>query len=162
MSLLQAIDIAASGMTAQRTRLDVIADNLANADTTRTPEGGPFRRKMAVFVSRGDRPAPLPPWQAWRLSVPGAMAAASLPAVEPSTLDGVQVDRIVEDPRPPRLVYDPGHPDADANGYVAYPNIDPVTEMVDMISASRAYEANVQVINNAKAMALKALEIGRG
>ena len=122
------VDISASALSAQRQRMDLIAQNIANAETTRTPEGGPYRRQQVVF-----------------------------------TLDdqgGVEVTQVVEDPRPPRLVYQPGHPDADAAGYVALPNVNLVEEMVDMISAMRSYEANVTAINAAKTMAQRALDLG--
>lgn len=152
MSLFRVLDISASGLAAERLRLDVIANNIANANTTRTAEGGPFRRQLAVFASRDASSA-------------GPMAAAGLAGPllfrGAAGLGGVRVERIVEDGGEPRLVYNPGHPDADARGYVAMPNVDVVTEMVDMISATRAYEANLTAINDAKQMMLKALEIGR-
>nr|WP_231699354.1 flagellar basal body rod protein FlgC [Limnochorda pilosa] len=134
------MDVSASGLTAERLRMDLIASNLANAETTRTPEGGPYRRLMAILVPE--------PTQTGR---------------EPQSRKGggVRVQAVVRDPNPPRLVYQPDHPDADAEGYVAYPNVNPVTEMVDLITATRAYEANVAAFNAAKGMALKALEIGR-
>jgi flagellar basal-body rod protein FlgC len=114
--------------------MDLIADNLANANTTRTPDGQPYRRKVAIFQ-------PITP-------------TSSLPG-------GVRVAQIAEDTTPPRLVYEPGHPDADANGYVTYPNVDIVHEMVDMITASRAYEANIQAFNAAKNMFMRTIDIGR-
>jgi len=114
--------------------MDLIADNLANANTTRTPDGQPYRRKVAVFEP--------------------IMPTAHLPG-------GVRVVQIVQDLTPPRLVYEPGHPDADPNGYVAYPNVDIVHEMVDMITATRAYEANIQAFNAAKMMFMRTLDIGR-
>ncbi|BCW95356.1 MAG: flagellar basal-body rod protein FlgC [Fimbriimonadales bacterium] len=114
--------------------MDLVADNLANANTTRTPDGQPYRRKVAIFQPM----APTP-------QMPG----------------GVRVAQIATDSTPPRMVYDPGHPDADANGYVTYPNVDIVHEMVDMISASRAYEANIQAFNAAKDMFMRTLDIGR-
>ncbi len=135
MGLVDALRIAASGMTAERLRMDVIAENLANANTTRTSAGGPYRRKEVVLEPAGRPFADL--------------------------LAGVRVAAIVPDPRPPRQVYDPGHPDADARGYVALPNVSPVTEMVDLITASRAYEADVQVLATAKQMALRALDLLR-
>jgi len=121
--------------------MDLIAGNLANINTTRTASGGPYRRKVAVFAERlqAAMGAGRAPW-------PGA---------------GVRVAAIVEDSTPPRLVYDPSHPDADARGYVSLPNINVVNEMIDLITAARAYEANATVLNAAKGMALKALEIGR-
>ncbi|MFS8640679.1 MAG: flagellar basal body rod protein FlgC [Symbiobacteriaceae bacterium] len=155
--LFGTMDIAASGMTAQRLRLDVIANNLANASTTRTPGGGPFRRQVPVFQERA-----LPFWQVlarrWRQSIPEATPGPGAVPVG----GGVRVAAVVADPSPPRLVYDPGHPDAGPDGYVAYPNVDPLVEMVNLLAATRAYEANVTVFAAARAMALRALEIGRG
>lgn len=140
MDLFRSIETSASGLTAERLRLDLIADNIANANTTRTPGGGPYRRKMAVFAPMADGP------------LPGRGPVGR----------GVQVVEVREDRMPGALRYDPGHPDADARGYVAMPNVDVVKEMVDMITASRAYEANVTAVNAAKTMFLRALEIGRG
>jgi len=139
VGLFHSFDISASGMTAERLRMDVIANNLANVNTTRTARGGPYRRQMVVFEER----------------LAQAMGKGRGRGA------GVRVSRIVEDDDPPRLEYNPNHPDADEQGYVALPNVNIVTEMVDMISASRAYEANIAALNAAKAMALKALEIGR-
>lgn len=139
MNLFRSFDISASGLTAQRLRMDTIANNLANVNTTRTANGGPYRRQMVVFEER---------------------LAASMQSGRRLGA-GVRVSRIVEDDDPPRLEYNPAHPDADEQGYVRLPNVNVVTEMVDMISASRAYEANVTALNAAKSMALKALEIGR-
>ena len=150
MSLFSSLGISASGMTAERLRMDVVADNLANANTTRTPEGGPFRRRRVVFEPReGD-------------GFGGALALARGAGDGGTRLGGVQVVAIVEDEALPRRVYDPGHPDAGRDGYVNMPNIATVTEMVDMMSATRAYEANVAAVQAAKHMAMKALEIGRG
>ncbi|MFN3690533.1 MAG: flagellar basal body rod protein FlgC [Fimbriimonadales bacterium] len=134
MGLISTLRVSSSGLSAERLRMDLIADNLANANTTRTPDGQPYRRKVAVFQ-------PITP--------------------TPTMPGGVRVVQIVADNTPPRLVYEPGHPDADANGYVAYPNVDIVHEMVDMITASRAYEANIQAFNAAKNMFLRTLDIGR-
>lgn len=145
MELLPAMAISASGLTAERLRLDIIANNLANINTTRTPRGGPYRREVPVFAEK-------------------LQAAMGQISGRPSSLApgaGVEVEAILEDNSPPRLVYDPSHPDADADGYVHLPNINIVNEMIDLITASRAYEANVTVLNAAKAMTLKALEIGR-
>ena len=149
-SIFTSIDTSASGLTAQRLRMDVIAGNIANVDTTRTPEGGPFKRQLVVFASKTDltfRKFPFLPMKLkTQMGTPG---------------DGVKVLEIMKDPSPPRLKFDPGHPDANSEGYVAYPNIDVIKEMVDMISASRAYEANITSINAAKGMAMKALAIGK-
>jgi len=144
MGMFTAIDSAGSGMTAERLRLDVISNNLANANTTRTAKGGPYRRQLVVYAPRDE------------YNDFGAMLSEKLEAGK-----GVRVVGIVEDESMNPIVYDPGHPDADANGYVHMPNVNVVTEMVDMITASRSYEANVASITSAKAMAMKALEIGR-
>jgi len=152
MGLFSAINIAATGMSAERLRTDVIADNIANASTTRTPEGGPFRRSRVVLRPRVDQPyfrLPFLPKQ-WDNGVGR----------------GVRVSEVQKDQSSPtRLVYDPTHPDAIQSGpragYVEYSNVNIVTEMVDLIAASRAYEANSAIINGSKSMFLKALEIGR-
>ena len=145
MDFFDAIQTSASGLSAQRLRMNLISANLANIKTTRTPRGGPYRRREAVFAARP--------------------VASSFKEVlsdrRKSLLTGVQVDRIVEDSNPPVMKYDPGHPDADSNGYVAMPNINLMEEMVNMISASRSYEANVIALKASKEMALKALEIGK-
>lgn len=148
MGLLSVFKIAGSALTAQRLRMDVTASNIANAEATSTPEGGPYRRERVVFAPLQSR------------SFSSLLSTATGGRVAPPD-EGVQVRAIVQDPSPPRLVYDPLHPDAGPDGYVAYPNIDLVTEMTDMLSASRAYEANVTVLNVAKNMAQRALEIGR-
>ncbi|HHT01252.1 MAG TPA: flagellar basal body rod protein FlgC [Firmicutes bacterium] len=139
MELLPAMSIAASGLTAERMRLDIIANNLANVHTTRTAAGGPYRRQVPVFAER----------------LQEALRREQAPGL------GVQVAAIVQDATPPQLIYDPAHPDANGEGYVAMPNVNVVMEMVDMITATRAYEANVTVLNAAKAMTLQALQIGR-
>lgn len=145
MGFLNGIDICASGLTAQRLRMDTIANNLANATTTRTAKGGPYRRQMVVFEAR---------------SAPGQNFEKILND-EINNYGGVRVKAIKEDNSPFRRVYDPSHPDADKDGYVNYPNVNVVQEMVDMISATRSYEANVTALNSIKNMAAKALEIGR-
>ena len=142
--MFRSIDAAASGMTAERLRLDVISNNLANANTTRTAAGGPYRRQQVVFAPRESD-----------------ASFSSLLNQEMSTGDGVRVVGIVQDQSPLKSVYDPQHPDADARGYVQMPNVNVVSEMVDMMTASRAYEANVAAVNAAKTMALKALDIGK-
>lgn len=144
MRLLGTFDIAASGMTAERLRLDVIANNLANVNSTRTAEGGPYRRQQVVFAAREAGPQ---------------RRVGGRPQNRPGM--GVRVVGIVRDTTPFKRVWDPHHPDADEEGYVLLPNVDVVTEMVDMISATRAYEANVAVLQAAKQMAQSALEIGR-
>lgn len=128
-------DIAAQGLKAQRTRMNVVANNIANAMATRTARGGAFRRQLAVF--RGEQ----------------------LGRTARSSDYGVRVDRIIADKSPLRSVYNPGHPDANADGFVEFPNVDVAVEMVDLVSAQRAYEANVAVIVSGKRMKQKALEI---
>lgn len=129
--------VSASGLQAQRTRMNLIASNMANAHTTRTEGGGPYKRKDAVFSSQ---------------PVEGAGSEG---------LEGVKVADVVEDQTPPQMVYDPGHPDADKDGYVSLPNVSVIEEMANMMMASRAYEANVAAFNMSKTMILKSLEIGR-
>ncbi len=149
MGYMDTLAISASGMTAERLRMDVVANNLANANTTRTPGGGPFRRQQVTFAPAGTS---------------FAQTLAGLSGEEDgqdAVTGGVQVSGIVPDLRPFKRVYQPGHPDADTQGYVSLPNIDTVTEMVDMMSATRAYEANVAAVGAVKSMAMKALEIGR-
>lgn len=148
MSLFNSFAISASGLTAERLRMDVIANNIANANTTKTAEGGPYIRQRVIFEPRGEKLGFLVPFMFEKNK-------------RISQFQGVKVTGIVRDPEPPRLVYDPGHPDADKDGYVAMPNVNIVKEMVDMISATRAYEANVTAINSAKTMAAKALDIGK-
>jgi len=152
MGIFTSINTAASGLTAQRTRLDVIANNIANVNTTRTAEGGPFRRSRVIFRPRVSQPY-------WR--------SPFLPEyLDNGVGKGVRIVKIEKDTDAKnRLVYDPTHPDAilsgPKKGYVEFPNVNTVNEMVDMISATRAYEANVAMINGSKSMFLKALEIGR-
>jgi flagellar basal-body rod protein FlgC len=152
VGLFSSINSASSGMTAQRTRIDVISDNIANASTTRTSEGGPFRRSRVIFRPRVSQPY-------WK--------SPFLPAeLDNGIGKGVRITKIEKDFKAqPRLVYDPTHPDAiktgPRQGYVEFPNVNIVNEMVDLIAASRSYEANVALINGSKAMFMKALEIGR-
>ena len=156
MSFLESLDMSASGMTAERLRMDVISNNLANVNTTRTPQGGPYRREEVVLGERG--PSFADTLQALQAGQNGYFPLAS--GLEQSSLQGVEADGIVGDTSPFKQVYDPGNPDADPKGYVMEPNVNVVTEMVDMMGASRAYEANVTAVDAAKSMALKALEIG--
>ena len=149
MGMFDAFDISASALTAERMRMDVTAENLANAQTTRTADGGPYRRKEVVLQEVGNVAG-------FAGSLRTAMGAGS--SERPG---GVEVAVIAEDSTPNKMVYDPGHPDADANGYVAMPNVDSVTEMVDLISASRAYEANVTALQSAKTMFSKTLDLLR-
>lgn len=149
MDLLDSINISVSGLDAQKQRLNVIASNLANVNSTRAPGGGPYRRRDVVFQATPRRPEFL----------------LALRRARHSPLDraltGVRVAQIVEDQKPGRVVYDPQHPDADATGHVTMPNVNLMEEMVNMIAASRAYEANIQAINAARTMWNRALEIGR-
>jgi len=136
--------ISASGLAAHRTRMDVIAANLANAQSTSTPEGGPYRRQDVVLET-----------------VPTG-GFESVLAGDAQSGAAVRVARVVEDQRPPRRSYDPGHPHADETGYVSLPNVSVVTEMVDLMAATRAYEANVAAVNATKRVLQAALEIGQG
>lgn len=138
--LLSTFDVAASGLAAERLRLQTIATNMANAKTTRTAEGGPYQRRVPVFAAEA-----LDPFG-------DEMARAAT---------RVEVQGIQSDGRPPVRVYDPGHPDADPDGYVSYPDIDVLQEMVDMMTTSRTYEANASVVEATRDMALRALDIGR-
>jgi flagellar basal-body rod protein FlgC len=152
MSFFGALDISASGLTASRMRMDVVAENLANAETTRGPNGGPYRRKEVVLQTAGGDGFQNV-LQSAVGSVPG-MGSSQQPG-------GVQVAGIVTDNTAPRMVYDPSHPDANAQGYVAMPNVNPVTEMVDLISSSRTYEANVTAMQTAKSMFSKTFDLLR-
>ncbi|HLI84237.1 MAG TPA: flagellar basal body rod protein FlgC [Bryobacteraceae bacterium] len=142
MSLFSVLSIGASGMAAQRTRAELLAENLANAETTRTPEGGPYRRKDVVFASEEI----------------GSPFASTFQA-ELENAGGVAVDRIVTDTRPPERRYLPGHPDADKDGYVAFPHVNPAEDMVDLMGATRGYEANVAAISAAKDMIERSLDL---
>ncbi|HHV99010.1 MAG TPA: flagellar basal body rod protein FlgC [Clostridiaceae bacterium] len=147
MGFFSALDISASGLTAQRFRMDTITQNVANINTTRTENGTPYRRKAVIFEEKSvDKPF---------------SEYLTESSQERLVGKGVRVARVVEDQSPFKRVYDPGNPEADEEGYVLMPNVDLVTEMVNMISATRAYEANVTVMNATKSMALKALEIGK-
>ena len=165
IGMFSGLDISASGMRAQRIMQNTISSNLANIETTRTKDGGPYRRQFPVFsadsdqrdtslinqqvklkgVTTDDKHLPIPPMQ--------------FPRDERFFGNGVRVDEIREDSRPPKMVYDPAHPDADANGYVAMPNINVVEEMTKMITATRAYEANVTAFAATKGMLQQALQI---
>lgn len=157
MGIFKSIDTSASGLTAQRLRMDIISNNIANVNTTRTSEVGPdgevlpYRRQIAVFEARQ-------PVFADVLSKKLSKGKDDADSVG----NGVRVVGVTKDEEPFRMIYNPNHPDANKDGYVLMPNVNIVTEMVDMISATRAYEANVTAINSAKNMAAKALEIGRG
>ncbi|MFA7573358.1 MAG: flagellar basal body rod protein FlgC [Lutispora sp.] len=146
MGFLDSINISASGMTAERLRMDVISKNISNANTTRTSNGTPYRRQVVIF-EEADISQPF----------------SSLLSKAQNNLNksGVRVSSILEDKSEYKLVYNPGHPDADEKGYIKMPNVDIMVEMVNMISATRAYEANVTSINSTKNMIMKALDIGR-
>jgi flagellar basal-body rod protein FlgC len=145
MGFFGSMDTSTSGLTAQRLRLDIISQNIANANTTRTAEGGPYKRKAVIFEAVNNT----------------ASFDNVLNKYTNSKNNGVRVSQIIEDNKAFPTQYDPNHPDADENGYVQLPNVNMVEEMVNMISASRSYEANVTAFNAMKAMASKALEIGK-
>ena len=143
MDFFSAMEIVSSGLTAERVRLNVTASNLANANTTRTEEGGPYQRRDPMFKATN------------------VAAERGFQDQLDGVLKGVEITEIVKDESPPRLVFDPKHPDADEEGYVALPNVNMVEEMVNMVMASRAYEAGVTAMKSVKDMANKALQIGR-
>lgn len=144
MSILNSIDVSSSALTAERKRMNTISSNIANANVTRTPEGGPYRRKDVVFGVKNNE----------------ENFSNLLDAQLKNAVNGVEVKDVVSDLKPPKLVYEPNHPDANPDGYVAYPNVNTVEELTNMIEAQRSYEANVTAMNASKRMALKALEIG--
>src|SRR5665647_3924625 len=144
MSLLSTMDVSSSGLSCEKVRMEIIAQNIANIETTKTADGGPYRRKVVAFKETLQN-------QLNGTNNPGGFTGA-----------GVQVSQIVADNAAPLMVYDPQNPDANKDGYIAKPNINLANEIVDAISASRAYEANVTVLNATKSMASKALTIGRG
>ena len=141
MNFLDALQISGSGMSSQSARMNVIATNLANAEATRTPEGGPYKRKEVIFGS-----------------VPFKEV---LEGQNKSLISESKVMGVIEDTRAPQMKYDPGHPDADAQGYVALPNVNVIQQIVNMMLASRSYEANVTAVQTTKDMAMRALEIGK-
>jgi len=144
--VIKSMQISASGMAVQRLRMDIIAQNIANINTTRTANGGPYRRRL-VTVQENIDSKPFSQFLSERSNA--------------FTDQGIKATGIVEDPTPLKTIYDPGHPDADEQGYVQMPNVDNLKEMVDMISATRSFEANVTAFNAAKSMAIKGLEIGK-
>lgn len=146
MSFFNSINVSATGLTAERLRMDLISENIANANVTRTASGTPYRRKVAVFRAQEA--------DSFQQMLEVAKGARGLG-------NGVEVAGIVEDQSPFKKEYNPNHPDADEEGYVSLPNVEVVNEMINMISASRAYEANITAVNTNKAMAMKALEIGK-
>ncbi len=146
MNLFGLFQISGSALTAERVRAEVATANLANSETTRTPEGGPYRRRMVVFNSQ--------PASSFRLLLAGSLNNGSL-----QEAGGVRVSQVVDDPTPPLRRYEPGHPDADSSGYVDYPAISPVQEMVDLMGAQRAYELNASAVQAAKQMIQQSLQI---
>ncbi len=162
MGFLNGFDISGYGLSAQRFRINIISENIANANTTRTPEGGPYRRKEVVFKavpfeqqlnSELDNNAKFHQYEN-PLDEPGMNGAQAKPPIET-----VEVYKVVRDDSKPIMKYDPSNPDANANGYVAYPNINPVVEMSDLIEATRAYQANVAAFQSAKSIAQNAINI---
>jgi len=149
MNLFGLFQVSGSALAAERLRAEVVTTNLANAESTRTPEGGPYRRKLAVFESRSASPFQL------------VMAGRGAAAVSDGASGGVRVSQVVEDEAPAVRKYEPGHPDADASGYVDYPNINPVQEVVDLMGAQRAYELNASAIQAAKQMIQQSIQILR-
>lgn len=153
MAFLSSMNIVGSGMTAQQLRLDVISENITNSNTTRTEGGGAYRRKMVVFEAETGR-------DEFR-KVMAKAANGLVPNEGYGNAGGVKVTQIVEDPSDFKMVYDPTHPDADADGYVAMPNVDMVKEMTDAMAATQAYSANVTAFNALKTVVSKGLEIGK-
>lgn len=148
MGIFSSFDINASGMTAQRYRMDIISENVANANTTRTEDGTPYRRKVVTFEQRGEKV--------------GSFSNVFSRASDSYKGQGVRVSKVSEDTWTDMVkAYDPSHPDADENGYVTYPNVNIVTEMTNLIDASRSYEANATAFNAGKSIALKGLEMGQ-
>ena len=149
MGLMHSLQISASALMAQRLRMDVIANNVANQTTTRTAGGGPYKHQSVTFEEQ-------------RAGAPFRDALGRASERSGGAGGGVRVRAIVDDDSPARRVHDPKHPDADADGYVLLPNIDVISEMTDLVSARRAYEASVTVLNATKSLALRALDLGRG
>lgn len=144
MNLFGMLELSGTALGAERQRAEVVTSNMANAETTRTPEGGPYRRKLVVFRSRSPRQFPM-----------------LLAGLQQMPAPGVRVDRVVSDPTPAVRRYEPGHPDADAQGYVSYPAVNPVEEMTDLLDAVRAYELNASAVQASKTMIQQSLDIIR-
>jgi flagellar basal-body rod protein FlgC len=174
MNLFGTMETSGGAMQAERMRAEVVAANMANAETTRTASGGPYRRQHVVFAAdQAEQPAAgflNSMAAASGLPAPGALALAALPTMPMPTLPmlgsagvapGVHIAQVVEDPGPPLKRYDPGHPDAGPDGYVSYPDINPLTEMVDLMGATRAYGLNSSAVQAEKGMIVSALEIAR-
>jgi flagellar basal-body rod protein FlgC len=145
MGLFSTLEISGSALAAERARAEIVAANMANAETTRTPEGGPFRRKMAVFSGAGT--------SAFRLLLAGYNRLTGRQA------GSIRLVQVAEDPTPPSMRYEPGHPDADSSGFVTYPNINPIQEMVDLMGAVRAYQLNASAVTASKQMIQQSLDI---
>lgn len=150
MSFWNTLRISSSALYAQRLRLDVISNNVANAETTRTTAGGPYQRQDVVFTTQNNLPF-----------IHNLLMANRNLDNDPANLQGVKVSKIITDKTEGPKVYDPTHPDADKEGYVTYPNVNLVVEMTNMLSATRSYEANLSVVDAARTMAQRALEIGK-
>lgn len=151
MNLFGVMDISGSGLEAERVRAEVVSANMANANTTRTESGQPYQRQHVVFQNSAvDQPQDF---------ATALLSGNMLPAQQPQAGEGVKVAAVVSDTAAPLRRYDPGHPDADANGYVTYPNINPLTEMVDLMGAERAYGMNVSAVTAAKAMITSTLDL---
>lgn len=146
MSFFNTINISASGLTAERLRTDIIAENIANANVTRTPDGTPYRRKIPIFRAQS-----VTKFESFLMKASGKRA----------NYGGVEVAAIVEDKSPLNRVYNPTHPDADKDGFVSMPNVSVINEMINLISASRAYDSNITAINTTKQLAMKAIDIGK-
>ena len=152
MGMFDSLDISASGLTAQRYRMDIISENVANANSTRTEGGKIYKRKVVTFEAKGDGGVPFK-----------TVLGRSTTVLSNYLGDGVRITSVQEDKRSePKKVYDPSHPDADEAGYVYYPNVDIITEMTNLIDASRAYEANATAIDATKNMLQQGLQIGKG
>jgi flagellar basal-body rod protein FlgC len=145
MSIFSMLEISGSALAAERERAEVVAANMANAETTHTPSGGPYRRKEVVFASAGDMP--------FRMMLAGFHPGLS------NMIPAVRLERVLDDPTPALKRYEPGHPDADKEGYVAYPAINPVQEMVDLMGAVRSYQLNASAVTASKQMIQQALEL---
>jgi flagellar basal-body rod protein FlgC len=144
MNLFGMLELSGGALTAERQRAEVVTSNMANAETTRTQNGGPYRRQLVLFRAKGERQFP--------------MMLANLAS---NAAKGVRVDQVISDPAPPLVRFQPGHPDADAKGFVAYPAINPVEEMTDLLGAVRAYELNASAVQAAKTMIQQSIEILR-
>jgi flagellar basal-body rod protein FlgC len=166
MNMFGLMDTSGEAMQAERMRAEVVAANMANAETTRTASGGPYRRQHVVFAANQGDPGFLDSMTAASgNTVAGSLASASLPSLNlpgaGTVAPGVRIAQVVEDTAPPLKRYDPGHPDAGADGYVSYPDINPLTEMVDLMGATRAYGLNSSAVQAEKGMITSALEIAK-